>query len=70
MTEFERGYKQGKVELERELALETIHPGVYDDGFKDGYTQALEDFLNDEANSPLVVQAREWYDKKAHNADR
>jgi hypothetical protein len=44
--------------------------GDYQQGFSDGYTAALEDFLNDEANSPLVVQALEWYEKKVRNADR
>jgi hypothetical protein len=41
----------------------------YDKAFLDGYNSALDDFLNDEANSPLVVQAREWYEKKARRAN-
>jgi hypothetical protein len=41
----------------------------YDKAFLDGYTAALEDFLDDEATSPLVVKAREWYDKKARNVN-
>lgn len=42
----------------------------YSKGFETGYAQALMDLFDDECMNPIVVQAREWMDKKAHLADR
>lgn len=40
----------------------------YSEGYETGYLLALEDFLNDECMIPVVVQAREMYEKKARLA--
>ena len=39
------------------------------DEYSEGYAQALIDILDDECTNPMVVQAREWMDKKEHRAN-
>lgn len=53
-----------------EINLEDTGSYQYSEGFEDGYSRALTDFLDDECLNPIVVQAREWYDKKENNAHR
>jgi hypothetical protein len=38
--------------------------------YAEGYAQALMDILDDECTDPMVVEAREWMDKKERRAHR
>lgn len=51
----------------REFKSTMIHPSLYDDGFKDGYLEALVDYLNDECTNAMIVEAREWQLKRERN---
>jgi hypothetical protein len=62
--------KDNQVEVAEEIDTEDMDSYQYASGFEDGYSQAIHDFLNDECFIPIIVQAREWYDKKGNNAHR
>jgi hypothetical protein len=42
----------------------------YNRGFSEGYLAALADYINDECTDAIIVEAREWADKKERRAHR